>query len=109
MSQEERTIFWEVVVEVILRLNVYIYVCLIPNCFRDRTVSLNSFKTVVRKEVLHIVTIPAFIVQVAKFVQFTYYNTFSEISQSKSMYFATRVRTWRVAHLYSEIALSRKQ
>jgi hypothetical protein len=24
------------------------------------------------------------------------------------MHFATRVRTWRVAHLYSEIALSRK-
>jgi hypothetical protein len=43
--------------------------------------------------------------------QHAYYNTFSKIPPS-SMQFATRVRTWRVARLYSilysEIALSRK-
>jgi hypothetical protein len=52
--------------------------------------------------------IPVFIVQVTKLVQFTQYNTFSKIPPSTSMHFATRVRTWRVARLYSEIALSRK-
>jgi hypothetical protein len=52
--------------------------------------------------------IPVFIVQVTKLVQFTYYNTFSKIPPSTSVHFATRVRTWRVARLYSEIALSRK-
>jgi hypothetical protein len=36
------------------------------------------------------------------------YNTFSKIPPSTSMHFATRVRTWRVARLYSKIALSRK-
>jgi hypothetical protein len=51
---------------------------------------------------------PVFIVQVTKLVQFTYYNTFSKIPPSTSMHFATRVRTWRVPRLYSEIALSRK-
>jgi hypothetical protein len=49
-----------------------------------------------------------FIVQVTKLVQFTKYNNFSKIPPSTSMHFATRVRTWHVARLYSEIALSRK-
>jgi hypothetical protein len=44
---------------------------------------------------------PVFTVQVTKLVQFTYYNTFSKIPPSTSMHFATRVRTWRVARLYS--------
>jgi hypothetical protein len=34
--QEEKSIFWEVIVSVILSTNVYMYVCLIPNGFRDR-------------------------------------------------------------------------
>jgi hypothetical protein len=45
--------------------------------------------------------IPVFIVQETKLVQFTQYNTFSKIPPSTSMHFATRVRTWRVARLYS--------
>jgi hypothetical protein len=46
---------------------------------------------------------------VTKFVQFAQYNnTFPKIPPSTSMHFATRVRTWRVACLYSEIALCRK-
>jgi hypothetical protein len=48
-----------------------------------------------------------------KLVQFTKYNTFSsKIPPSASVHFATRVRTRRVARLYSvqysEIALPRK-
>jgi hypothetical protein len=42
-----------------------------------------------------------FIVQMTKLIHFTAYNTLSEIPRSKSMHFATRVRTWRVARLYS--------
>jgi hypothetical protein len=52
--------------------------------------------------------IPVLIVQAIKMVQFTKYNTFSKIPPSTSMRFATRVRTWHVARLYSETALSRK-
>jgi hypothetical protein len=51
---------------------------------------------------------PLFIIQVAKVVQITYYNTFSEIPLSTSVHFATCVRTLRVARLYSEVVLSRK-
>jgi hypothetical protein len=36
--QEERSIFGEVIVLVILSKNVYMNVCPIPNCFRDRAI-----------------------------------------------------------------------
>jgi hypothetical protein len=42
MSQEERSIFWEVIVSVILSKKMYICMCPIPNCFRDRAISLYS-------------------------------------------------------------------
>jgi hypothetical protein len=45
---------------------------------------------------------------VTKLVEFTLYNTFTKIPPSISVHFATRVRTWRAARLYSEIALSQK-
>jgi hypothetical protein len=45
--------------------------------------------------------IPTFIAQVTKLVQFTCYNTFSKIPPKTSMHFATRVRIWHVARLYS--------
>jgi hypothetical protein len=60
------------------------YKCPIPNSFRDRAISLYSSKTVDKKEILHTVS-----------------NTFSKIPPSTSMHFATRVRTGRVARLYS--------
>jgi hypothetical protein len=40
VSQEERSIFWEVIVSVILSKNVYMYMCSIPNGFRDRAITL---------------------------------------------------------------------
>jgi hypothetical protein len=38
VSQEERTIFWEVIVSVILSKKLYKNVCSIPNGFRDRAI-----------------------------------------------------------------------
>jgi hypothetical protein len=36
VSQEERSIFWEAIVSVILSKNVYVNMCPILNGFRDR-------------------------------------------------------------------------
>jgi hypothetical protein len=56
MSQEERSIFWEVIVSVILRKKVYMYMCPIPNGFRDRDISLYRSKIVDKKEILRTVS-----------------------------------------------------
>jgi hypothetical protein len=42
VSQEERSIFSDVVVSVILTKKVYMYTCPVPNGFRDRAVLLYS-------------------------------------------------------------------
>jgi hypothetical protein len=57
VSQEGRSIFWEATVSVILsKKKVYMYMCLIPNGFRDRAISLYSSKTVDKNEILRIVS-----------------------------------------------------
>ena len=38
VSQEESSIFWEVIVSAILSKNVYMNMCPIPNGFRDRAI-----------------------------------------------------------------------
>ena len=38
VSQEERSIFWEVIVSVILSKKLYMNMCPIPNGFRDRAI-----------------------------------------------------------------------
>ena len=38
VSQEESTIFWEIILSVILSKNVYTNKCPIPNGFRDRAI-----------------------------------------------------------------------
>jgi hypothetical protein len=38
VSQEERTIFWEVIVSVIISKKLYMNMCPIPNSFRDRPI-----------------------------------------------------------------------
>jgi hypothetical protein len=48
MSQVERSIFWEVIVSAM-------YMCPIPNGFRDRVISLYSSKIVDKKEILRTV------------------------------------------------------
>jgi hypothetical protein len=52
MSQEERSVFWEVIVSVILSRRVYMYMCPIPNGFRESAVSLYNSKIVDKKEIL---------------------------------------------------------
>jgi hypothetical protein len=51
VSQEERSIFWEVIVLVILNRKVYMYMCRVLNGFRDRAISLYNSKTVDKKDV----------------------------------------------------------
>jgi hypothetical protein len=73
VSQEERSIFWEVIASVILSKIAYMYMCRIPNSFQDRAVSLYSFKIVDKKRYYVLFLIPVFIVQVTKLVQFSQY------------------------------------
>jgi hypothetical protein len=60
VSQEERSVFWEVILLAILSRKVYIYMCPIPNGFRDRAISLYS--TLYRQATRHVLT------RVAKFI-----------------------------------------
>jgi hypothetical protein len=46
MGQEERSIFWEVIISVILNKNVYMYMCPVSNGFRDRAISLYSMNLI---------------------------------------------------------------
>jgi hypothetical protein len=55
VSQEERSVFWEVIVSVILS-KVYMYLCLIPSDFRDRAISLYISKIVDKKEIIRTVS-----------------------------------------------------
>jgi hypothetical protein len=56
MSQEERVIFWEVTVSIILSKKVYMHMFPIPNGFRDRDISPYSSKIVDKKEILRTVS-----------------------------------------------------
>jgi hypothetical protein len=56
VSKEERSIFWEAIVSVILSKKVCMYMCPVPNGFRDRAISLYSSKTVDNKEILRTVS-----------------------------------------------------
>jgi hypothetical protein len=56
VSQEERSVFWEVIVSVILSKKLYGYMCPIPNSFRDTAISLYSSKNVDKKEMLRTVS-----------------------------------------------------
>jgi hypothetical protein len=55
VSQEERSTFWEVTVSVTVSEKIYMYMCPIPNGFRDTAISLYSSKTVDKKDILRIV------------------------------------------------------
>ena len=57
MSQDERSIFWEVIVSVILNKNVYMNMCPVPNGFRDRAIWMYNSKIVDKKEILHVRTV----------------------------------------------------
>jgi hypothetical protein len=89
VSQEERSIFWEIIVSVILRTKVYLNMCPIPKGFRGRAVIDN-------KEILRAVSNIY-----CSSDNFLVHNKFSKIPPSTSVHFATGVRTWRVARLSS--------
>ena len=57
VSQEERSIFWEVIVSVILSTNVYMNICPIPNGFQDRAIWMYTRKIVDKKEILRVRTV----------------------------------------------------
>jgi hypothetical protein len=57
VSQEEKSIFWEVIVAVILSKIVYMYMCFIPSSFQDTAVPLHSSKIVEKKEILLVCTV----------------------------------------------------
>jgi hypothetical protein len=54
MSHEERLTFAEVIVSVILNKNVCLYMCRIPNGFRDTAISL--YGTLYRRATRHVLT-----------------------------------------------------
>jgi hypothetical protein len=51
--QEERSIFLEVIVPVILSKKLYMYMCPIPISFWDTAISLYSSKTVDKKDITY--------------------------------------------------------
>jgi hypothetical protein len=67
MSQEERSIFWEVIVSVILSKKVYTYLYHIRNGFRARAISPYSSKIVDKRYYVLFLTL-VFIIQVTKLV-----------------------------------------
>jgi hypothetical protein len=56
VSQEERLIYWEVTVLVILSKKVCMYIYPNPSGFQDRVISLYSSKSVDKEEILHTVS-----------------------------------------------------
>jgi hypothetical protein len=56
VQQEERSVFWEIIVSVILSKKVYMYMCPIPNGFRATAISLYSYKIVDKREILRTVS-----------------------------------------------------
>jgi hypothetical protein len=52
VPQEERSIFCQVIVSVDLSRKIYMYMCPIPNDFRDRVILLYSSKIVHKKVIL---------------------------------------------------------
>jgi hypothetical protein len=54
--EEESLIFWDVIISVILSKKLYMYMCPIPNGFRDRAISLYRSKIVDKKEILRTVS-----------------------------------------------------
>jgi hypothetical protein len=93
------SISWEIIVSVIVRKKFCLYVCPIPNDFRDRNISLYSSKILDKKEILRTVSNTDIYcssdqVGTVYLVQYIFEN-----STVTSVHFATRVRTWRVALL----------
>jgi hypothetical protein len=89
------------------------YMWPIPNGFRGRLIWLHSCEEVDKKELLRTISNIGIHYSSDKVGKVYLAQYIFEIPPSISMHFATRVRTWRVARLYSvlyiELALSRKR
>jgi len=92
VSQEERSIFWEVIVSVILSKSVSMNMCPIPNGFRDRAIWIYNCKIVDTKDTLRVHTVSNTVIYCSSDRVGTVYNKCSKIPPSTSMYFATRVK-----------------
>jgi hypothetical protein len=103
VSQEEGSIFWEAIVPVILRKKKkkYIYMCPIPNDFRDGDISLYSSKIVDKKEILRTVSNTGIYCSSGKVGTVHLVQYISENSTVNISALCNCVRTWRVACLYS--------
>ena len=99
VSQEERSIFWEVTVSVILSKKLYMNMCPIPNGFRDRAIWLYNRKIVGKEEILRVRTVYNTGIYCSSDRVGTVYTKRSKIPPSTSIHFGTRVRTWRVVRL----------
>jgi len=99
VSQEEWSIFWEVIVSVILSKNVYVNVCPILNGFQGRANWMYNRKIVDKKEKLHVHTVSNTGIYCSSYRVGTVYNKCSKIPSSASMHFTTRVKTWCVVCL----------
>jgi hypothetical protein len=53
VSQEERSVSWEVIVSVILSKKVYVYMYPVLNSIRDRAISLYSSKIVDKEDITY--------------------------------------------------------
>jgi len=94
MSREERSIFWEVIVSVILSKNVYMNICPIPNGFQDRAIWMCNRKIVDKKEILRVRTVCNTGVNCSGDRVGTVYNKCSKSPPSTSVPFTTRVKKW---------------
>ena len=100
LSQDEGSIFWEVIVSVILSKNIYMNMYTIPNGFRYRVIWLYNRKTVDKKDILRVRAVSNTDIYCSSDRVGTVYNKCSKIPPSISMHFATRVKkTWRVVRL----------
>jgi hypothetical protein len=94
--QEERSIFWEVIVLVILRKKS------VWTCVLFRIVSeIKIFECTVAKWLIRNRDYVLFLILIAQVTNLLVYSKFSNIPPSTSLHFETRVRTWRVARLSS--------
>jgi len=99
VSQEERSIFCEVIVPVILSKSVYMNMCPIPNGFRDRAIWMYNHKIVDKKEIVCVRAVYNTSIYCSSDTVSTVYNKCSKIPPSTSMHFATFVKTWHVVRL----------
>jgi hypothetical protein len=84
MSQEERSVFWEVIVSVILRKKCLCTYILFRTDSEIELFHCTVPKLLIRKRYYVLFLLPVFIVQVTKLVQFTYDNYFlMELSPSR--------------------------